>query len=518
MRSRIKSGMAEAAERPSPRAGMIDDLASAVVLLPVAAVGPAVLAVLAMALGRRAVPQLPLLALAILAPAAAWLAAVVWRWGEVEVALGGWQAPLGIVLRLDGLSAAFLLMTALVAGAVTLYALAEYRHPAGGESRAAYGFWPLVLFLWSGLNTAFLSRDLFNLYVALEVTSLSGVALVALHGGASGLVAQMRYLLFATLGSLLYLMGVAILYAETGALDLAAVADRLQAGPPATAALVLTTLGLLLKTAIWPLHVWLPAAHASAPAPVSALLSSLVVKASLYLLLRLWLELFAPILDDLAWMLPGLLGSAAVLWGSALAMRQERLKLMIAYSTVAQLGYMLFALPFVTAGPAQAAAAWTGTMLHILSHGIAKAAMFLAAGAILAALGSDDRAKLAGASRLVPVPLFALAIAGLTVMALPPSGGFLGKWLLLRASIGAGQWWLAGVLVLGGLMAAAYLFRFLVPAFRTAPQGASDRPLATGIMGGAAMTLALASMLLGLAAAPLVRLIEPAMPAIVGGG
>jgi multicomponent Na+:H+ antiporter subunit D len=487
-------------------------------LLPLAAVGPAVLAALALALGRRAVPLLPLAALVAIGAAVAGLAVIAAADGEATIALGGWQPPLGIVLRLDGLAAAFLLMTTLVTGAVTIYALAEYRHPAAGESRASYGFWPLMLFLWAGLNSVFLSRDLFNLYVALEVTSLSGVALVALHGGAAAVVAQMRYLLFATLGSLFYLMGVALLYAETGALDLAVMAGRLEAGPPATAALVLTTLGLLLKTAIWPLHFWLPAAHGSAPAPVSAMLSGLVVKASLYLMLRLWFELFAPILDDVAWLLPGVLGSVAVLWGSALALRQERLKLMIAYSTVAQLGYMLFAFPLAVAGAAQAAEAWTGTMLLILAHGLAKAAMFLAAGAMMAALGSDERRALAGATSLVPVPLFALALAGLSIMALPPSGGFLGKWLLLRASIGAGHWWLAAVLVVGGLMAAAYLFRFLVPAFRPAPEDRPGKPLATGAMGAAAMALALASVLLGFAAAPLIRLIEPAIPAILGAG
>jgi len=487
-------------------------------LLPATAVFPALLGVVALVLGRRAVPLVPLLAVTVIGLAVAHLTAIVWQHSEVTVALGGWQAPLGIALRLDGLATAFLLMTGTVASGIAIYALVEYRHPAGGESRAAYGFWPLMMFLWAGLNTIFLSRDLFNLYVALEITSLSGIAMVGLNGEAAALVAQMRYLLFATLGSLFYLMGVAFLYAETGALDLAVIAGRLQVGPSASTAVVLTTLGLLLKTAIWPLHFWLPPAHARAPTPVSALLSGLVVKGSLYLLIRLWFELYAPVLDQVAWMVPGALGGVAVLWGSALALRQERLKLMLAYSTTAQLGYMLFAFPLAVAGPVEATQAWTGMVVLILAHGIAKAAMFLAAGAIVAVLGSDERVALAGATRLVPVPLFALALAGLSMMGLPPSGGFLGKWLMLRAAIGAGQWWLVAILVVGGLMAAAYLFRFLVPAFLPASEGKPDRPAATGLMGGAAIALALISILLGFVASPLNRLIAPAMPAGLGAG
>lgn len=479
---------------------------------------PAVMAVLVLLLGRRALLIVPLVTIPVSLGLAGTLARGVLREGSVLVMLGGWESPLGILLRADGLAAAFVAMTAVVASAIAFHLLAEDRRGRQRKGFSSQAAWALFLFLWAGLNAVFLSNDLFNLYVALELTSLSGVALVALAGSAAALRAQLRYLLYAAVGSLLYLMGVALLYAELGVLDLALAGRALAATAPVQAALILMTVGLLVKTAIWPLHFWLPAAHSTAPAPISAALSGLVVKASLYLLIRLWFDVFAPVLNDLAWSAMAALGAIAVLWGSLLALRQERMKMMIAYSTVAQLGYMLFVFPLAVAGGSAAREAWTGGVLVIIAHGIAKASMFLAAGAIIAALGSDEREKLAGASRRVPVPIFAFALAGLSIMALPPSGGFLGKWLLLRSAMTAGEWTLAAVLVVGGLLAAGYVLKFLIPAFRPVPEGASVEPLPSGLLGVGAMLLALVSVALGLAAGPVARLLEIGTPSIVAGG
>lgn len=482
---------------PVPLPGL--DPASLLALLIVV---PALAAAVVLLPGRQA-PALALAAgLLLQALMLAGLLVAVTFHGPVTVQLGGWAPPLGIRLRADGLALAFLVMAAVVMALVMLYGQGERR-----ADREARVFSALLLLLWAGLNTVFLSFDLFNLYVALEIAGLAGVALVALSGEAEALRAQMRYLLFATFGSLLYLLGVAIVYAELGVLDLELVAAEVRATPAAFAALGLMTLGLLLKTAIWPLHFWLPPAHSSAPPAASAVLSALVVKASLYLLLRLWFEVFPAIPAPRAWFLLGLLGAVAVIWGSLLALRQERLKLMIAYSTVAQLGYMLFAFPLAMPGSPVALQAWNGALLQALSHGIAKASMFLSAGALITALGSDRREALVGGSRRVPVPLFALALSGLSIMALPPSGGFVAKWLLLRAALDAGQWWLTLVLIVGGLLAAAYLLRFLLPAFRPVPEGHSAAPAPTGLLSAAALSLAFISVLFGFAADPLLRLL-----------
>jgi formate hydrogenlyase subunit 3/multisubunit Na+/H+ antiporter MnhD subunit len=232
--------------------------------------------------------------------------------------------------------------------------------------------------------------------------------------------------------------------------------------------------GLLLKTALFPMHFWLPAAHASAPAPVSALLSALVVKAPFYILLRLWLEIFSPTgaaLDQLLGQILGLLGAAAVLWGGIQALRQTRLKLLIAYSTVAQLGYLFLAFPLGTS------MAWKGALYMLLSHALAKAAMFMAAGNILRFCGHDRITDLDGVAQRLPLTLAAFSLAGVSIMGLPPSGGFVAKWWLLETSIRSGQWWWAVILILGGLLAAAYIFKVIGHAFTQA-----DTPGETGLM------------------------------------
>lgn len=262
--------------------------------------------------------------------------------GVYRHAIGGWGAPLGIELYADGLSLLMLVATALVSAGVSVYAASYFR------VELAARFWPVWLLLLAALNALFLAADIFNLYVTLELMGLSAVSLTALSGERTALASAMRYLLATLLGSLVYLLGVALLYHGYGSVDIALLAQRVDDSPTARAALALIGAGLVLKTALFPLHFWLPPAHASAAAPVSAVLSALVVKASFYILLRLWLTIFAPLGEGIDNLL-GLLGAAAILWGSVQALRQTRLKLLVAYSTVAQIGYLFLAFPLAVA-------------------------------------------------------------------------------------------------------------------------------------------------------------------------
>lgn len=423
--------------------------------------------------------------------------------GLYRHAIGGWGAPLGIELHADGLSLLMLMATALVGFGVSLYAAAYF------EARDAARFWPLWLVLLGALNALFLAADIFNLYVTLELVGLAAVALAALSGSAAALAAAMRYLLANLLASLTYLLGVALLYHGFGTVDIAILAERVAPTPVAFAALGLITAALLLKTALFPLHFWLPPAHASAPAPVSALLSALVVKASFYILLRLWLELFAPLGADAGIdSLLSLLGAAAVLWGSVQALRQSRLKLLVAYSTVAQIGYLFLAFPLAMAS---SVAVWSAVAYLALAHALAKAAMFLAAGNLLRFGGHDRIADLDRAVQRLPLTTAAFALAGVSIMGLPPSGGFIGKWLLLEAALTQGRWELALVMILGGLLAAAYVFKVLGFAFTPAAV-AHESKTVPARMEWAALLLALAAILLGFMAPlllPLLGIGEP---------
>lgn len=421
-------------------------------------------------------------------------------------AVGGWGAPLGIDLYADGLSLLMLAMTALVAFGVSVYASGYFK------TEHAVRFWPLWLFLLAALNALFLSGDLFNLYVTLELLGLSAVALTALQGGRDALTGAMRYLLATLLGSLAYLLGVVLLYHGYGTVDLALLAARVAPSPAARAALGLMSAGLILKTALFPLHFWLPPAHASASAPVSALLSALVVKASFYILLRLWLEVFASISGGVADLL-GLLGAGAVLWGSVQALRQTRVKLLVAYSTVAQIGYLFLAFPLAAA---MGVTAWSAVAYLALSHALAKAAMFLAAGNLIHCGGHDRIADLDRVVQRLPLTAGAFALAGVSIMGLPPSGGFNGKWLLLQAALAQGRWGVALVIVIGGILAAGYVFKVLGNAFTQAPspQVLARVPVR---MEWAAMLLACGAILSGFLAPPLLELLAVGDPFAVSG-
>ncbi|TVQ95067.1 MAG: oxidoreductase [Chromatiaceae bacterium] len=431
--------------------------------------------------------------------------------GATNIRIGGWGAPLGIELSIDGLTMAMLAMTALVGIAVSAYATCYLRpvpsRPDGQPDLQQRHFWPLWLVLWAALNALFLSSDIFNLYVTLELLGLAAVALTALSGGADALNGAMRYLLVSLLGSLGYLLGVALLYHAYGTLDLGLLALRVGDETVTRAALGAMTAGLLVKTALFPLHFWLPPAHASASAPVSALLSALVVKASFYLLLRLWLTLFGDLDSGLATLL-GVLGAIAILWGSIQALRQARLKLLIAYSTVAQIGYLFLAFPLAATG---GAVVWGAAVYLVLSHALAKAAMFLTAGSLLR-FGAHDRiADLDRVVHRLPITIGAFTLAGVSIMGLPPSGGFIGKWLLLQAAFSQGRWGLALVMLAGGLLAAAYVFKVIGYAFTPAvvPHQAG---LVPPTMEWTALALGAGAILLGFAWPLLWPLLEIGMP------
>ena len=432
------------------------------------------------------------------------LTQAIWTEHEVTLVLAEFAPPLGIVWRLDGLALIMLWLSAIVAIPVSLHALTSF--PPNEESSRR--FWPLWLMLLAGINALFLSADLFNLYVTLEMITLAGVAMIGIGGKPLALQAAMRYLLLGLLASLLYLLAVGLIYGQTGALDLYLVGERLDASHLSATALVLMIIGLLVKSAIFPMHVWLPAAHGNAPGPVSAILSGLVVKVSLYMLIRIWFWMAGD------WELPaaatalGLLGAGAILYGSVAALIQPRLKLVVAYSTVAQLGYVMLLFPLASIGAFRAAS------YHLLVHGLAKAAMFLAAANILKSLGTDRLNALTDLDRKLPVDLFAFALAAVSIMGLPPSGGFLAKWLLLEAAWRQDAWGWLGLVVVGSLLSAAYLFRVIaLTCFHPERQHGPTRwKKPPGSASLAALVLALLAIAAGFGSAPILGLIDDGLP------
>lgn len=385
--------------------------------------------------------------------------------------LGGWALPLGIGWRLDQLAQWMLLIAAVVGLFISVYAWLDESIPTA--------FWWLWPGAWGALNALFLSADVFNVYVTLELLSISAVALVAISNKAGAIQAAMRYLLVSLLGSMLFLLGVALLYGEYASLDMVYLAQQMQSGPVMTLALAAMTVGLIAKTALFPLHAWLPLAHGRAHAVVSAILSALVIKASFYLLIRLWLEVFAPLDLALAFWFWALLGSLAVFWGALQALVTPSLKQLVAWSTVAQVGWLFIGLALMIETQSQFSWAW-GLVGLIVAHALAKSAMFLAVGNIQQRAGHDDLMQLGYVLRSERKTMFAFAIAGVSLAGLPISAGFLAKWWLLELSFDHQAWWLLGVLILGSLMTAGYVLRVLNLAMTSQAQPQTLQPIHAG--------------------------------------
>ncbi|MGW3946533.1 complex I subunit 5 family protein [Micrococcus endophyticus] len=476
--------------------------AAAAALLPALVLVPLAGAAVTGVLPARARPAVALVAAVVTALLTVPVVAAVAGGTVLETHLGGFAPPLGIAVRADGLSAAFLALGAVVVPLV-LASAALLRDATGGPA-----FWPLALGTWSGVTAVVVSGDLFHSYVGLELVSLCAVALVAL-GGPEAWSAALRYLVVAVTGSLLALVAVGVLVSVTGTLDVLqagrAVLDDAGTHPAAVLALALASLGLALKTALFPLHGWLIPAHSSAPTAVSPLLSALVIKASLFVLLRLWVWVAglpvvfsaesaasAALADGvaaLAWVLAGL-GVLALVLGGIAALRADRLKPLVAYSTVAQVGYWTLMLPVLVApgigpdavgltGDSRAdvlSGALAGVVLLALGHGVAKAGLFLAAGQLKQERGTDLLRDLHGAARKRPLLVLSMALCAVGLAGMPLSLGFSGKVLLAAEGVAAQHYWLLAVVLVSTLLSAAYLVRALGPLLLVSPDDDGDTP------------------------------------------
>jgi len=536
---------------------------------------PLLAAVLSFIGGRRTGPLFSIAAMVGVLVSVLWLAVQVWTQGPQSEAVGGWAAPLGRELYADGLSVLMLLMTAIVGSFITGYALQYFAHcekhasltslsqrePAevskehvikavsslphavpsseqplvrvqDEKQRAeregipknkmivhnSHLFWPLWLLLWSGLNALFLSSDLFNLFIILAIIILAAVSLISLNGRAIALQASMRYLLVALFAASIYLLGLALLYGAVGTLDIKSLTLELEASPTTLIAIVLIVIGLLLKTALFPFHFWLPATYSAASAPVSALLSALVLKGTFYILLRLGFEVFPiewfPTLGQLL----GFLGAIAIFWGSWQAWQQEHLNRLIAYSIIAQVGYFFLLFPLASGMiDTWSLMAWKGGILLALSHALAISAMFMASGNLLLSLGTDRLEHLRGLGQRYPITFLTLALAGVSIIGLPPSGGFLGNWLLINAAYESGQWWWAGIIVIGIFLAIAYIGKIFIPVFDEAitPSVVFEKtPVLPLSMTWLPLLLAFIALVLGLIATSPLTLLEIGSPFI----
>ena len=379
--------------------------------------------------------------------------------------MGGWEAPYGIELGVDAFSALTLLV---VTGASTLALLAG-RHSIDTEIEPDrqplfYAAWLLAL---AGLVGIPVSADAFNIFVFMEISALSSYVLIAGGPDRRALPAVYKYLIMGTIGATFYLIGIGLIYLMTGTLNLADMALRIHEVAdlkPVLVAAAFITIGLALKAAIFPLHAWLPNAYTFAPNAVTVFLAACSIKVTLYLLLRFDFVVFQPNLigHDVQFayfLMP--LAVLAILIGSGVALFEPNLKRLLAYSSIAQIGYILLGASLVSL------TGLTASILHMFNHALAKGALFLAVAALATRCSGIRLENIAGVSRSMPWTMGAFVVAGLSLIGVPGTAGFVSKWYLISAALGEGL--LGGVLiaviVISSLMAVVYIWRVIEAAY-----------------------------------------------------
>ncbi len=389
--------------------------------------------------------------------------------GVLRYEMGGWAAPYGIELAVDSLSALVLL---LITGSSTVALLAGRRDVARTmELHRQPLFYAAWLTAVAGLAGIAVTGDAFNVFVFMEISSLATYVLIAGGQDRRALTSVFKYLIMGTVGATFYLIGVGLVYMMTGTLNFADMEARMADVParaPVLVAAGFITVGLALKAAVFPLHVWLPNAYAYAPHAVTTFIAASSTKVALYVLLRFDFVVFQhnlpPHAEQFAdFVLP--LAVAGVLFGSAVALFESNLKRLLGYSSVAQIGYIVLGAGLVDA------AGLSAGVLHMFNHALAKGTLFLAVVLMSQRLISFDLIHIDGIGRRMPWTMAAFALAAASLVGIPGTAGFVSKWYLLSAAFAQGALGilLAAVILVSSLMALAYLWRVLEPAYFGTP-------------------------------------------------
>lgn len=395
---------------------------------------------------------------------------------EVTYQMGGWLAPWGIEYRIDSLSVFMLVIVSGIGAVVLSYAPLSSAREIYREQH--YLFCAAYLLCMAGLLGILVTGDLFNLFVFLEISSLSSYALISLGARQSrkALTAAFQYLVMGTIGATFILIGIGLLYQVVGTLNMADMSSRLSENGEAfnkvvLVALAFLTVGISLKMALFPLHAWLPGAYAYAPSVITAFLAATATKVSVYILLRLVFTVIRPELAlqlvplDKGLMLLSLIG---IFVASTAAIYQKNIKRMLAYSSVAQIGYIALGISLASVS------GLTAAIVHLLNHAMIKGGLFLAMGCIAYRLGSVEIDDLRGIGRRMPVTMFAWLLGGLGLIGVPTTAGFISKWYLVGAALEKGWWPVAGLILIGSLLALIYVWRVVEIAYFQSPVESSD--------------------------------------------
>lgn len=389
--------------------------------------------------------------------------------GTIRYEIGGWAAPWGIEYVVDATNAIVLVVVSAIGAVVAPYArrsvLAEIPANQHGLYYTAY------LLCLAGLLGVTITGDAFNVFVFLEITSLSSYILVAAGAGIDrrALTAAYNYLVMGTVGATFFVIGVGLLYMVTGTLNIADLSQRLpelQANRTVHVAFAFIVVGMGLKLALFPLHTWLPNAYTYAPSTATAFLAATSTKVSVYVLVRFMFVVFAPAYGFMALTMDYVLiplALVAMMAATVAAIYQYNLKRLLAYSSVAQLGYMVLGIAYGSVG------GLTAAILHLFNHALMKGALFLALGCVMLRVGDVTVQGVRGLGRQMPWTMAAFVTGGLSLIGVPLTVGFISKWYLVVATLEDGRWWIAAVILASSLLAVIYVWKVVEAAYLQAP-------------------------------------------------
>lgn len=379
--------------------------------------------------------------------------------GPVSYWIGGWKPPMGIEYVIDHLNAFVLVVVSFIAFIVSLYARKSVDLEIDEHKRTA--FYSIYMLFVTGLMGIITTGDIFNLYVFIEIASLAGYALIAAGRKRQALMASYNYLILGTIAATFILLGIGYLYMATGTLNMADLREKLPAlydSKVILTAFAFFTVGLSLKLALFPLHIWLPNAYSYSPSVVGALMAATATKVGAYAMLRIMFTVFKvefdlqiiPITKILL-----VLSSIAIIAGSMIAVAQTRIKRMLAYSSIGQIGYIVLGAALVNH------TAMTGSILHILNHALMKGTLFLVAGAVVYRTGIEDISGLRGMGKKMPFSMAAFTIGGLSMIGVPLTVGFVSKWYIAVGALNTGMWYFVPVILLSSMLTTVYFWRII---------------------------------------------------------
>lgn len=380
--------------------------------------------------------------------------------GPTSYFLGDWAPPLGIEYRIDIANALVLLLVSAIAALVFPFAYRSVQLEI--DERQSPFFYCALLICLTGLLGVTITGDAFNVFVFLEISSLSTYALIAMGARRDrrALTAAFNYLVMGTIGATFYVIGIGLLYQATGTLNMGDMKVQLEGldNRMVQAGFAFIVVGIGLKLAMFPMHLWLPNAYTYAPSAVTAFLAATATKVAVYVLIRFFFSVFsfdfAFIGAAFTWILLPL-GLVGMFAASIVAVFQSDVKRMLAYSSVAQIGYMLLGISFATA---QGLAA---SLVHVLNHALMKGALFMAVACVVLRAGSHSVHAFAGLARRMPYTTWAFIISGLSLIGVPLTVGFVSKWYLLQAAFSGGYWYAGFLIVASSLIAVVYIGRIV---------------------------------------------------------